>query len=166
VVESNGKLKFMPKSSKPVTIIPYDKLLILGSGASRGSSFSLHNKPSAELPQRLSINYADSNSDYQTSTQSAIRISNSQHSQVVEIPLVLESSQAQQLADCLLQDIWQSKETYQFALGIECLFLEPGDVIQLQTNAVTYTLTITQLEVGNGQVHLQGLKVEASESQP
>jgi hypothetical protein len=166
-VESNGKLKFMPKSSKPVTIIPYDKLLILDSGANRGSSFSLHNKPSTELPQRLSINYADSASNYQASTQSATKSTTySQHSQGIEIPLVLESSQAQQLADSLLRDIWQSNETYQFALGIEYLFLEPGDIVTLQTDVATYTLTITQLEVSNRQVHVQGVKAEASENQP
>jgi hypothetical protein len=157
-VESNGKLKFMPKRTKPVAVIPYDKLLILGSGANRGSSFSLHNKPSAELPQRISVNYADNASDYQTSTQNATRLdNNSQHSQVVEIPLVLESSQAQQLADSLLQDSWQRKETYQFALSIEYLFLEPGDVIQMQTGAATCTIVITQLEIGNGQMRVSGV---------
>ena len=166
-IESNGKLKFMPKrehSQQPVTVIPYAKLLVAAN--SKASSFSLHRQQSTDLPQRLSISYAECDSDYQVSTESATQANNrsqhliNKHEQVIEIPLVLEKRQAQQIVNRLLLDAWQSRETYQFALGLEYLFLEPGDVVQLVTNALTYTLAITQLEIGYGQLHVNGLNCQ------
>jgi hypothetical protein len=162
-VESNGKIKFVHRGSSSIATITEDNLAAHPEGESLPDVITIRRQQELELPKRVNITYIDQNTDYQPGYQYAARIASSSiDEQTLELPIVMDSTQAARIADIVLYGLWQARQTYQFQVGIEYLYLEPCDVVTLQTPTATYYSRITSVEFGApGLLAIQGVAEDA-----
>lgn len=91
-----------------------------------------------ELPDRLDLHYMSTERMYDSGSQSAIRYAKTglQNLANLEAPLVLEDTQARQLAESLLYTHWLERDSYEFNLPLSYLPIVPGSPINLPVNGV------------------------------
>jgi len=156
--ESGGKIKFIPRGIAPVVTIEQDDLAVHAEGNELPDIVTVTRQQDLELPKRVNITYVNTGADYQPGAQYAARIQvNSVNENTLELPIVMSDDQAAQIADTMLYGIWMSRETHQFSLGMEYLYLEPGDVVVIQTDSATFSSRLTSVEMGApGILLLQG----------
>ena len=153
VVESDYKLKFIPRGSAPLTTIAQDDLA--PDSAKSDNVWTNKRTQDAELPYFVTFDYADSALDYQRGSAYAKRISGPKNTTwskakvSVKVPIVMDDTTAQQTAETILYTAWQERNAYSTTLGWQYLWLDPGDVVSVSLdNGDLYTVRITTMETG------------------
>ncbi|MDG1286752.1 MAG: glycoside hydrolase TIM-barrel-like domain-containing protein [Rickettsiales bacterium] len=163
VVESDGRVKFVPRGGSEQLTISQDNLLP-GDAMNQRSLLNITRMQEVELPQQVSVIYLNRSSHYQTGHQIAQRIHvDSQEKATLNFPIVMGQGQAQQVAEISLHTAWAGRTQFAFELPPRYLALEPSDVITLQMDGISHSVRITQTTLGEGYgIQLRAILEEAA----
>ena len=135
-VESDGRVKFVARGGASLRTLQASELVVVSDDT--GDVVTEERIQEVELPERLSIQYADVNAEYEQGTQSVKRIlfpdptMRSVNERAVALPIAFTASEAQQIAERLLFTAWNERVQYSFRSSWEQLDLDPADVVDLE----------------------------------
>lgn len=154
IVESDYKLKFVPRGQAPVVTIPQGDLAS-ADAQDAGKYWTAKESPQQELPLVLTVKYIDPVLDYQPGSAYAKRVAApiptvfSKRRKTVDLPVIATSVEARTVAETWLYAMWAERWTYQTALGPKYLWLDPGDNVLVAFNDGTLpTVRIEKVETG------------------
>jgi hypothetical protein len=85
-----------------------------------------------DLPAEIVIGYTDADGEYRRAATASRRLAgSSRREKRIEAAVVINRSQAGNLADILLQDAWAARDSAEFALAPRDIAIEPGDIVAL-----------------------------------
>ncbi len=162
--ESDFKLKFVGRGGGVVDTVPQDDLsAFLGLQQKTTVRLPQVRDQELELPQRVSLKYADLNRDHMDGVQTAQRIeapAPTMYSRSItsfEAPIVLLPDQAKQAVEKHLYNRWIGRTRYQPVLGPKYIRLDPTDLIDVVNDSETVTMRVEETNLDNGFIS----KIEA-----
>lgn len=160
-IESGTKLKFVPLNQSSSLTVSVDELVSTGSGDDP-RFLEIGYLDDNELPRTISVNYVAKTADYQQGTQEAIRqIADTGEAETVTVAVVMDNDTARQLAEKILYLRWTRRITYNFALPVKYIRVEPSDVISLTDGAFTHVIRILKKQLAGQVILFEG---EAADS--
>ncbi|MFN3349055.1 glycoside hydrolase/phage tail family protein [Pseudorhodoplanes sp.] len=127
-VESEGVIRFLPRGRAAVAEFDIGDCVL----PEQGDILKLTRAQETDLPDIVSITFIDGSKNYDSGTVSASRIAGySERKTDVTVPLVMDETQAQAIADRALAEAWIGRETAQYAVPPDRIDLDAGDVINL-----------------------------------
>lgn len=157
-VESNGILRFQRFFVSLTAVIPFLHLATRETEEERQVSFVETRQQETELPYEVRVNYYDPEEDYSQKVQYARRptqsISINRNVVDYNLNIVLTASQAATIAARLLFTSVTARNQFKFTLPPEWIWLDPGDVVEIEGEAV---VQITKINIGSNRL----LEVEA-----
>jgi len=85
-----------------------------------------------DLPAEIVIGYTDADGEYRRAATASRRLAGSSRREArIETAVVINRSQAGNLADILLQDAWAARDSAEFALAPRDIAIETGDIVAL-----------------------------------
>lgn len=151
MIESDFKLKFIKRGNDAEVIILEDDLCAYEDTGNTEDlePVIINRQKESELPKKVSITYFNSEKKYEVNEQHVNRLTvNTVKENNLSFPVVLSDTEAIQLAEKILYASWVGRTSYDFILSYEYLKLEPGSVIQIIVNSLTYNIRILSMEVG------------------
>lgn len=127
LVELGYTLHCLKRNDVAIATVPYEHII----PGSDGKIVSTEITQEAQLPSRYTLNYIEYNREYDTGSESAPYPSLHENNRTEELPVVLSTSRAAQLADILCRLSWIERYSYSFQLPQAYLNLRAGDVINL-----------------------------------
>jgi len=146
---SGDKVTFRQKYSDPVVVIPKEEVGVTVDGS--GSAIRLKATRAAEraLPRGLKLSYIDKDRSHDTNVQTTERMTSRASSiREIAVDIVMSANKAAQLSEILLYTAWQERTSFRFHLGIKYLYLEPGDVVTVETDSGFQDILIVKMELG------------------
>lgn len=159
VVESDFKLKFIPRGFNPPTLtIPEDDL---GLEADKAKLIETHIM-AQELPRFVDVIYVDPTIDWQQNKQHKARSSRvikSKQALTMSLPMVLDADFARQIAEKALYLAWLERKPWTFNLfRSKYMVVDPADTIQFVYQGLTYTMRVVGNTIGvNYGMQIQGV---------
>jgi hypothetical protein len=143
LVEREGVLR-SPSSLPPVTIGPDE----VGCGADDRSPPRLERRrsPDAMLPGSIALTYYDPDRDYQAGQMRASSGGNGARDERIELPAVLDSSDAKLMVEGALSRRWRAADQLRLTLSPSRMGLRPGDRIRPPGVAGTWTIRTALIE--------------------
>lgn len=143
-VESDNGLKFIMRGGNPVATIMDEDMMAGIDNPADGDPSTIVRGQEVELPQSVSVSYADWNSDYQISSEMVQRqVTPSVNRVATELPIAMSATQAARIADVWMYQAWSERTQLAFKVGAKHMKLEPTDVIEVQTAGQTFKARIT-----------------------
>lgn len=106
-----------------------------------------------ELASELVLRFIDLGKDYRLSAASSRRLAGqSRRSTTIDLAAIIEFSEAEQLTDTLLRDIWAGRERADLELPPSALAIEAGDVLTLPGSAQAERLIAERIEDGASRI--------------
>lgn len=149
MVEVGYKAKAIKRGSAGAEIIPFIHLGAHPSGGEPGAIVNRDMDMSRQVPQRYGINYIDYNREYDSNVEYGEYPANSRATRNEQIPIVISSDKAAQLADILVNLSWIERDIYKFSLpqiylglipsderSVEVL---PGNFVVMRIESISYT---------------------------
>lgn len=154
-VESDNGLKFVMRGAEPVATIVDDDMMAGIDQAASGDPCTIVRGQEVELPQQVSVSYADWDSDYQTSAELVQRQATPSVNRVAtELPIAMSATQAARIADVWMYQAWSERTQLAFKVGPEHMLLEPTDVVTVQTAGRSYKARITSKTDDRGVIDI------------
>ncbi len=126
-VESEGRIRFVMRGSRPVATIAPDNMV-----AAQGDVMELTRGQETELPQALKWQVARADEDYDGITVESRRIAvSASRVSSDSFPMAVPPEEADRRCRRALMEAWIGRETAAFRLPPSRLALDPGDVIAL-----------------------------------
>jgi WD40 repeat protein len=154
MVESDYKLKFIPRGQASVATIPQASLRSLTDG-DPSKYWSVKTAEEQEMPLQVNLKYSDPALDYQPGAAYAKRVAlpvptqYSKRKMQVDLPVVATNQEARGIAENWLYTVWASRDTYETALSQAYLYLDPTDNVTVtMDNGDVYVARIQQIETG------------------
>ncbi|GAB4444011.1 MAG: hypothetical protein OHK0026_10800 [Rhodocyclaceae bacterium] len=146
--EIEGALAFFPADGTPVARVPAGELGAHPFG-SEPPPLELRRTAEAELPRQITVQHLDPARDYQVNAQRARRSTSPSTADLsVDLPLVLEASEAKAIAERMVWLQWLGRDTVTCQLPIAYLHVEPGDkLVVLDGEGRARTLRVTRREL-------------------
>ena len=162
-VESDNALKFVMRGGEPALTITNDELLPQGGGQAK-SLLTITRAQEVELPQQVSVIYLNKNALYQPGHQLAQRQnSDSQEKISLNLPIVMEASQAQQIAEVSLYTGWMGRTQFTCELPPRYIGLEPTDIILVDDGDTLHEIRLTHTTLGRGNaLRVRGVAEDVS----
>jgi hypothetical protein len=152
-VESDYKLKMVSRG-KPTKVAITEAQM--GSVSDRDVQLNETLTNEIEMPMRITVAYLDRNRDYQVGTQFAKRIMNpyptmnSKKEQKVELPVVMQASEAKKIADKLLKMSWAQRTSNEANLPWRFIKYDPTDVVSYTLDdGSSRTSRIVTMDIGD-----------------
>lgn len=167
VAEFGGKINFVSRGGATADTIPEDDL-----GATYGDgieAFVSSRIQDADLPRRVTVKHLDPDLDGQQNTQYAARITTQATAeQMIELPLLLGSDSAAQIAEVILYDAWQTREPVKFSIPAENYYqINPTDIVSVTHGDRTYSIRLTRIDFElPGVMNCEGVIENASVYSP
>ncbi len=159
-VESDGVLTFVPRGTSSVLSVQKDAL-VREPDREDGTLIVRTREQEADLPYALDVLYLQQSSNYQTGTAHATRqYTLSRRRITVPVSLVLSDAEAYHMAQATLNTAWAERVQCEYVLDESYSFLEPTDVITVNTDTVQYRLRITNTLQDLGRIHVQAVAEE------
>ncbi len=135
----DGKIVFKKRANAAVaTTITYDELAAVEGGGTPGDPFPLVRTQEVDLPRSLTVSFIDINADYQPGAEQAIRqITTSINDLQEDIAIVTDGTQAKQVAEVRLFDMWSARNARTGKVTRKYAFLAPGDLVPIEYPAGT-----------------------------
>lgn len=135
-VESDFKLKFIPRGQPSVLTIPSSLLGEVESDFDTAGDKVIETfSHILELPQRVTLTFFNAKKDYESGTQYAIRPSKpvpvmftKEHLEIT-LPAALKPINAKRIARRILYSAWAERHTIEFKLARDFIYLDPADVV-------------------------------------
>jgi hypothetical protein len=143
-VESSGQIKFVKRGGAAVATIDEDELAAHPAGSDMPDTLGFDRAQDLELPIALSVTAPNPNQAYQSTTQTARRLTGSGvNEQGITTALAMAPNKARQVANVLLYDAWAGRTRLTLATGWKWAHLEPTDVVTLTAGGRSYTARLT-----------------------
>ncbi|HXZ68752.1 MAG TPA: glycoside hydrolase/phage tail family protein, partial [Alphaproteobacteria bacterium] len=157
-VESEGLIVFRDRADAAETAIAKDNL----SADDQNPPYAVTRAQESELPAAARLSYVEVDAEYRVAAVESHKLTGASDRVLDTVaPLVMEQSDAQSIADTMLQAAWAGRETAKFKLPPSQLALDPGDVVDLVTPTRTFRLQITQLNDGADR-EVQAVSIDKS----
>ncbi|CAN1725116.1 Phage tail protein [Hyphomicrobium sp. 1Nfss2.1] len=129
-LESGGEIVFRHRGSEPPALELDEGDLV--ETRANSALLTLTRGQETELPASAKLRFIASSGDYGQAIAEARRIAGaSGRVSEADLPLVLDSAQAETIAETLLFESWAARERASFSLPPSCLAIEPADVVRL-----------------------------------
>jgi hypothetical protein len=146
-VESDAKVKIVPRGGTTAYVIPDDDLAAFEGGGTSPQDppdpLNTTRQMETELPRMLTINYQQRASHYQGATKYQKRYHTATKDgseQTLDYSGVLTDEKAQAVVDCLLYSAWSNRLTYKLQVSAKrYAFLEPTDLVVVHGNTMKLT---------------------------
>jgi hypothetical protein len=152
-VESDYLLKFLKRGRASTLTITQDKLKFLDEAT--GDVIRETRIQEVDMPERVSVIYADAERDYQQNTQTTKRVTNptptmyTKNQATMTLPISLDSTFAKKLSYTMLNTAWIERISTEFHSGWEFLKLDPVDAVTVNLdNGTVYQIRLIQMDVG------------------
>lgn len=162
IVESDGQLKFVPKSEVTNSpVINRDELVINGNNK---SELTITIKQELELPAKVGVSFFAAGDNYDIGKiVSQRQVVQTKEQVELNLPLVLSNHIAKQIADSTLYNAWQERRHYNFSLPTKYCYIEPSDVITLQTQEGNQQMRIVSSTMSrNGVLQLSAVSYSSN----
>jgi hypothetical protein len=157
-VESEGVIVFRDRADADETTIVKDDL----AADDTNPPYAITRAQESELPATARLSYVEVDAEYRIAAVEARKLAGVSDRVLDTVaPLVMEQSDAQSLADTMLQAAWAGRESSKFNLPPSQAALEPGDVISLVTPTRTFRMQITKLNDGEDR-EVQAVSIDKS----
>ncbi len=105
-----------------------------------------------DLPETVKLTYVSASGDYRSQVAEARRRTGySRRLAKADVPIMLESAQAERMAESWLYETWSARERAQFRLPPSQLAVEPGDVVSLAIDNSLSDLRIVDVSDGGAR---------------
>lgn len=142
-VESGEIVKFVKRGGSLVREIQDADLAACRAGEEAAEPLSTTRQMEVELPKKVSVNYLLAATKYTQATKEAERqIGSSQQPVTLDLPLVLNDTKAQEVAEVNLHVAWTQRLNYTFDLGLKHSELEPTDIVMVKGNTMRITKVV------------------------
>ena len=128
IVERGYSLHCVKRSDVPLLSIHYSNIV----GVSDGKIVSTEITQESQLPSLYTINYIEYKREYDAGSEIGVHPSGYDNHRFEELPVVISSDRAAQLADVLCRLSWVERYSYAFSLPQTYLGLSVGDVINVE----------------------------------
>lgn len=110
-----------------------EELGVFVTGEQRPARITTTDQQDVDLPRQVRVHYLSQARDYELGEQSSpARVDTDAVNDVdVEIPMVLDDSEALQIAQVLWADAWASRKSHETSISVKWQNLQPTDVIAL-----------------------------------
>lgn len=143
-VESDGKVKFIPRGNASAASIDEDDLAAQLGDRSIADPLRISRQQELELPVEVTVQHFDSAAGYAIGSQRSQRlITDSLNKQSINLAISCDVDKAKQIAEVLMFSAWTARTRFEFSTGWKWCWLEPTDVIDVTSGGRTYTLRIT-----------------------
>ena len=159
-IYSDDKIKFKSRAAEPVATITSGELRYTEDGNSGNSAaLLLIRNDEKNLPSKVIVSYSDPLRDNDQNTQSAsLRTPHFDNDVTVNLAVAMAADNAARLAEVYLYTAWQERINYQFSLGPKYLFLEPGDVVIVDSVYGLLRMQILSMDIGaNGVIQVNAV---------
>ena len=150
-VETDWKLKFVKRGATPTETIVEDDIGRLGDK----EQIEEKRLQEVELPSLVTVQFPDSSKDYEQSTAYDKRVSNPTPSQYarsemkIETPIVLDVTEAKQLASAALFASWSERLSIDSSLPWRYIRYDPADVVNMIFRGETRQIRMGEVELGS-----------------
>ncbi len=128
-----------------VAIIPA-AVLGAGQGGQPGEVLSQTREMDSQLPSRVRVQHLDPDREYNIGEQYAERLNTtSVNETTIDLAVVLSSGDAAKVAEVLLYLYWLERSDFSFTLPPSYRYLEPSDIVTVQTADADYVFRLTRL---------------------
>jgi GTA TIM-barrel-like domain/Putative phage tail protein len=143
-VESEGIVRFAHRGLTELTVTLTDQDVV--ETAAGAQLLTLSRGQETELPRAIKLRYVGAAGEYrQLAVESRRSIGASSRVSEANLPIMLDTDQAQQIAEAWLHETWVGRERAKFAAPPSQLALEPGDLIEIAHQGRTQTMRITDI---------------------
>lgn len=151
-VESDGQLKYPARGAPIALTLSEDDLGAHYAEEERPALVTTSKLQDVELPRRIRLQYIAESRDYDTGdAPSPARITSSAVNEVdIQAPVSITDDHAVQAAEVLWADAWGSRWSYQIALDISYLALDPTDVIGIPIDGRIHRARIVSIDDAAG----------------
>ncbi len=131
-VESAGFIKFTSRQrAKTITLPPTDLI----DDAKSSALIAMHRAQETDLPVGVHLAYMESGLDYRQAAVAQWRNATSSKNEIgFNLAVAIPQNQAQARADYILAEAWATRTTAKFSLPPHWEALEPGDVVQINSD--------------------------------
>lgn len=154
VIESDYKLKFVPKGVNSVVTIPQADLGSTGK-AGDGNYWEHKRSQQLDIPIETLVRFIDADNDYLPNAAIAKRQNApvptiyTKQKVIIDLPISFHQSDAILVAKTWLWTVWTSIDNYATTLGWKYLWLDPSDTITVTLDdGDSYTVRNTSIETG------------------
>jgi Putative phage tail protein len=150
IIKSGDKLRFISESAtRPTISIPLSDLGASESGQNKSDTFALPKPDPYDLPESVEVNFLDLENSYDNGNVIArSQVAGSKKKESYSFPLVMDSAQAQAIADILLHKFYLEAMTLDLDLPPKYCYLEVGDRLEIQLYSEYYTWQIIKIQMG------------------
>jgi len=143
-IQDGYQISFIPRGQSSVASISNDDLGASTPGDRDVIRVSESREMDSQLPRRVLLTYLDMAREYDVNEQSAERLNtDAVNVRTVEMPIVLNSDEAAQMAERLLFLWWLERRDLSFALPPTFRHLQPADVVTIAADSATFEARLT-----------------------
>ena len=162
-VESDGIIKFKKRGGAVAATIPYEELAAHEPGSEPPDPLNIRRMQEVELPQRVTINYANLNGDYQQGSESSQRLVTASKNQALEsLAIAMTPDKAAQIADVLMYDAHVARTPFEFATTKKYAKYEPCDVLAVESQGASYRVRLVKKDESGPLIRWQAVADDAS----
>lgn len=161
---SGWKIHFVKRKRPSIAAtIPFTDLGVRPHGQALPEPLEVLRTPERELPRRVNVDYISEDRDYQTGSQYASReVTEGKEEETLQLPMLLTDDQAIQAGAIYLHDKWSGRDGYAATLQIKYLYLDPTDIVQINTPSSSHFVRITNIDlVLPSMMEIRGVSVRA-----
>jgi len=148
IKESNGQLVAVPRDGEVVATIDASDCIPMAKNGQE-TAYVLDRQEDLQLPQTIEVQSYNRLSSYEMQVNAASRgVGQTNDIVLMNLSLVLSDAHGDAIAQTLLSDAWAQRSAVTFQLPVRYAALEPGDVITLQDDALSYRLRVQQVQFG------------------
>ncbi len=157
-VESDHKIKFVPRTQQPAVTIDADELGAYAAGGQPSELLEVRRGQEVELPSRVSVTYPDQNFDYQLKTQNAQRLLTASVVESAEaLAVVLSADEARSIANRALYFAHVERTRFAFGTTKKYLYLEPTDVVTINGPNKSYIARLQTASTSGGLIQWEAI---------
>jgi hypothetical protein len=148
LVETDFKIKAVPRGGSSVMTIPEDDLGIVADGFAIQETIAQEH----DLPKSIEVLYSDPELDYQTGTQRRhrpSRVVKTKNKILLELPLTLQADAAAEIADKALHVMWDERNAQNSTLvPAKYILLDTADVFVFTYKSADYAARMKKTTLG------------------
>jgi len=152
IAERDGGFVLLPRNIPPVMTIKAEDLVeaeATDDTKPGTASYRIVRKQETDLPQVAKLSYIDAGGDYRRAAAEVRRLAGTAaRVATADFALVLDSGEAEDIADHMLTEAWGGREELTFRLPPTLLALEPGDTIMFDDGAISRPFRIERVDDG------------------
>lgn len=166
-VQVDGQIRYVPRGSQTPRVIDEADMNVRAGGADAFPGWLDEVVgQEVELPHVLHVRYINAELNYEIDSAEAKRSKEAVTTDeiiTIDVPLVLTVDEAAQLAEIALYSLWIERVVGSSTLLPKHRDLIPTDAVTLTRQGISYTLRLTQVDMGEaGVVSVEGVPIEAA----